>query len=87
MPSLQRIFLNNNNDPCTVGLKEEVTMTGQELKNIREEAGLPQWRVARALGRSQGWLSNFEKGYQVPTPEDASRIVRVIVQLEQEERK
>ena len=42
------------------------------LRAMRRRAGLSQWKVARSLGKSQGWLSTFECGYR-DLPEDLAR--------------
>lgn len=52
------------------------------LRGMRTKAGLSQWQVARALGRTQGWLSNIEMGY-VPLPEfEVEKIAAAITKLE-----
>jgi predicted transcriptional regulator len=37
-----------------------------EVKKLRLNSSLSQWRVASAMGKSQGWLSNIELGYVKP---------------------
>ena len=58
--------------------------TGEKVKNIRKQAGLSQWHVAKAVGRTQGWLSNIELGYVIPQEDELLKIVAVIMTLEQE---
>lgn len=51
------------------------------IKKKRERARLSQWRVARALGKSQGWLSNIERGYVSPPKKVLTDILRTIESL------
>jgi len=53
-------------------------MDGKELRKRREAANLSQWKVAVALGKTQGWLSNLEMGYVVPT-EDAANSIKMAI--------
>jgi transcriptional regulator with XRE-family HTH domain len=46
------------------------------LRQIRRAHGLPQWRVARALGVSQNRISRWERGVGWPSPLLLYRCVR-----------
>lgn len=53
-------------------------MDNKELRKMRVAANLCQWKVAVALGKTQGWLSNIESGYVVPSEEVARKIAFAI---------
>ncbi len=55
---------------------------GETLRALRREKGLSQWAVARAVGRTQGWLSAIELGYVTPSDEVALDIMSAIRELE-----
>jgi transcriptional regulator with XRE-family HTH domain len=57
-------------------------MDAKSLKEMRNRAGLSQWRVAVACNRTQGWLSNIELGYVKPTDEDILKIAAAIKTLQ-----
>lgn len=52
-----------------------------KLRQMRKDAELSQWPIARALGRTQGWLSNIELGYTPPSPDVARNIADAIKKL------
>jgi transcriptional regulator with XRE-family HTH domain len=54
-----------------------------EVKKLRLNSGLSQWRVARALGRTQGWLSNIESEYVTPDERVLANILHTIEMLNQ----
>jgi predicted transcriptional regulator len=54
------------------------------LKKSRKRAGLSQWVVARAVGRTQTWLCNIELGYVRPSEEEFVRIAVAIERLREE---
>ncbi len=56
-------------------------MDGVDLVALRLRAGLKQWQVAAALGRSSGWLSRLECGERPLPPELAERISETIDEL------
>jgi transcriptional regulator with XRE-family HTH domain len=58
--------------------------TEERVKDIRKQAGLSQWHIAKAIGRTQGWLSNIELGYVTPQGDELLKIVAVIRTLQQE---
>lgn len=47
------------------------------LKRLRAEAGLSQITAAERTLRNQPWISRFERGDQVPTLDDAERLIGV----------
>lgn len=51
------------------------------LRDRRRQAGVSQWAVAKELGRSQGWISVRECGYQTPTDSEAIAIANAIESL------
>jgi transcriptional regulator with XRE-family HTH domain len=55
---------------------------GARLRDLRRKKGLSQWAVARAVGRTQGWLSAIELGYVIPSDEVALNIMSAIRELE-----
>jgi DNA-binding XRE family transcriptional regulator len=52
-----------------------------KLRQVRKDAGLSQWQVARSLGKSQGWLSTIELGYVTPSRTVARQIAAAIEKL------
>jgi len=56
-------------------------MSAEALRKMREEAGLSQWAVARALGRTGPWLSLIELGYSRPREDDLFKIGLAIEKL------
>lgn len=56
----------------------------RNLKNRRKQARLSQWCVARALGKSQGWLSNIENFYVMPSEKILTDIFSAIERLKQD---
>jgi transcriptional regulator with XRE-family HTH domain len=40
---------------------------GPRIRALREERGLTQERLARACGRSKGYLSDIEAGHRLPS--------------------
>jgi len=52
-----------------------------KLRQMRKDAGLAQWQVARSLGKTQGWLSNIELGYVTPSKDVAAKIAKAIKTL------
>jgi DNA-binding XRE family transcriptional regulator len=52
-----------------------------KLRQMRKDAELSQWPIARALGRTQGWLSNIELGYVTPSQAIAHKIAAAIQKL------
>lgn len=38
-------------------------MDGQTLRKLRKGAGLSQWEVSRAVGKTGGWLGLIERGF------------------------
>lgn len=53
----------------------------RNLKKKRERARLSQWPVALAMGKSQAWLSNIERGYVSPPQRVLTEILRAIERL------
>ena len=56
-------------------------ISAETLKARREEAGISQWAVAKAVGRSQGWVSIRECGYQAVSESEARQIATAIEAL------
>lgn len=56
-------------------------MDNKELRKMRVAANLCQWKVAVALGKTQGWLSNIELGYVAPSEDVAKKIALTIKTL------
>jgi transcriptional regulator with XRE-family HTH domain len=59
-------------------------LNSEKLRTMRTRAGLSQWHVATALGKTQGWLSNIELGYVKPHRKIILEIARAIEVLAQE---
>jgi len=57
------------------------TMDANNLRKMRKSARLSQWKVACALGKTQGWLSNVELGYVTPGEKVARKIAAAIEKL------
>lgn len=53
-------------------------LDSSKLRQMRKDAGLSQWQVARSVGKTQGWLSNIELGYVTPSQDVALEITTVI---------
>ena len=51
---------------------------GRKLEHYRRLAQLPQYVVARAVGRSGAWLSLVENGALQPTREQVERIAQAL---------
>jgi len=56
-------------------------LDSSKLRQMRKDAELSQWPIARALGKTQGWLSNIELGYVTPSQDVAKRIKAAIQKL------
>lgn len=54
---------------------------GLSIKSLRERKGLSQWVVAKAIGRSQSYLSNLELGYREPKEDVLEHILATIAVL------
>ena len=54
---------------------------GESIKTMRNRKGLSQWQVAKALGKSQAYLSYFECGYKEPSEEILQKILSTIAVL------
>ena len=54
----------------------------KELRDMRKRAGLSQWSVAQAVGKTQGWLSIIELGYHEPSEADLISIEAAIRNLQ-----
>jgi len=61
-------------------------INAETLRARREQAGVSQWAVARQLGRSQGWVSIRECGYQAVSEAEARQIVTAIETLKGQDR-
>lgn len=48
------------------------------LRSLRESAAMSQAQVARAVGKSQAWLSNVEAGYTEPQDSEIKAIEQAI---------
>lgn len=48
-------------------MKDEAKKLGENLRRIRMRKGVSQVDVARSLGVSRGFISNFENGKTNPT--------------------
>ena len=44
----------------------EPNFNGQRLREVREARGIAQAALGKAIGRSQGHISNLEKDYTTP---------------------
>ena len=53
----------------------------KQLKAMRKNAGLSQWQVAKAVQRTQGYISTIEMGYVVPTQKVLAEIATAINSL------
>lgn len=53
-------------------------MTGQELRIIRECAGISQLALGKMLGISQTWISRFERGLSLIPEEIAEKVALVL---------
>lgn len=53
-------------------------ISAETLREKRKQAGISQWAVAKALGRSQGWVSIRECGYQQVSESEAVQIASAI---------
>jgi len=53
----------------------------ETLRERRQQAGLSQWALAKKLGRSQGWISIRECGYQQVSDSEAIAIASAIESL------
>lgn len=58
----------------------DATRTGR-AKRLREDAGLSQSEVARAIRVSQACLSRWESGHRAPRGRAALRYARLLAQL------
>jgi len=61
-------------------MKSDIDAT--QLRAMRENAGLSQWKVAVAVGRTQAWLCCIEMGYVRVAPEVALKIATAIKSLD-----
>ena len=52
--------------------------TGTLIRAMRKRRGLSQWELAKGLGRSQTWISNFELGYKEPREDVLEQILAII---------
>ena len=48
------------------------------IKIHRVIAGLSQYEVARAIGRSQPWLSLVERGFVIPNKPERRRLCKIL---------
>ena len=48
---------------------ENVKIVGERLKQLREEAGFSQNKLAKLIGIQQSSLNRYESGFSNPTPE------------------
>jgi predicted transcriptional regulator len=55
--------------------KHRLLPTVTQLRVMRQERGLTQQEVAKAVGINQGYYSRVEKGDVIPSPALAERIV------------
>lgn len=49
-------------------------MKPQELRRMRDSAGLSQKALAKAIGYTKGYISNLENGHQPITPSLSARL-------------
>jgi predicted transcriptional regulator len=59
-------------------------LDSKALRSMRKRAGFSQWRLAKSLGRTQGWLSNIELGYVTPHETVLAKIARAIEMLKKD---
>jgi transcriptional regulator with XRE-family HTH domain len=52
-----------------------IEVLGEELRRLREACGLTLAEVVARIGISESYLSRFEKGRRVPSPEDVSALL------------
>ncbi|MEM6761916.1 MAG: helix-turn-helix domain-containing protein [Pseudomonadota bacterium] len=57
-----------------VGGTMAVDVLGPDLRTLRKQRGLTLQRVADALSRSVGWVSQVERGISRPDPDDLTAI-------------
>ena len=62
------------------------TYNGKLLRTMREKTGLSQWHVAKAIGKTQGWLSNVELGYVELTEDQVLNIAAAIRESQAEKK-
>ena len=54
-------------------------MTGKQLQELREESGLSQSEVGRAIGINRATLSLIENGHQELSPKQEAAVPKVIL--------
>lgn len=54
-------------------------MTGKQLQELREESGLSQSEVGRAIGINRATLSLIENGHQELSPKQEGAVRKVIL--------
>lgn len=51
---------------------------GQNIRRIREEKGMSQGDISRALNMDRGYISGVENGYRNPTIETLEKIASAL---------
>lgn len=56
-------------------------MDGQTLRKLRKIAGLSQWEVSKAVGKTGGWLGLIERGFMQKDDDVLANIMAAIERL------
>lgn len=70
--------MNGLGDNRRIDFKERALNTGDRIRQARKAAGFTQDRLAAELGKSKGWLANYELGYRNPDAKTIADIAKVL---------